>query len=300
MFRRPAVASRVARAIAPYVALVVLAWSGCALNRSGLSSGTGQGGGAGSSPLAGAGGHARGGSGGTPSVAGFGGATTGVGGVASAANGGSAGAAGGVMGEGAGGDGGGAGTTGVGGLDGTAGLGGASGGAGTSDGAGGVAGGGGAGGLGGGAGSGGSGGGWTGFGGFEWGSRGGASGGLPMCDPSMKDNDPCTRGEAACRKTCGVSGLATKACTCSFAGQWDCGTCTYPAGDYSCYQLPAFVPSCPFGTMSGDRCSTTCSVCSGYADSTGMSKAGYCSCSDPDAYGVRVYHCASSSEWPPQ
>ncbi len=99
-----------------------------------------------------------------------------------------------------------------------------------------------------------------------------------------------------------MAGLATKPCYCS-GGQWNCGTCVYPPGDYSCYELPAFgaVPSCSQSTMNGvTSCSGICSLCSGYLDSNGMPKAGYCSCSDSDASAPPVYRCASNSEWPPQ
>jgi hypothetical protein len=141
------------------------------------------------------------------------------------------------------------------------------------------------------------GGGWTGSAGTT--GRGGSGASLPMCDPEIKDNDFCTLGTPACRKTCGVAALATKPCSC-IAGQWNCGTCVYPSGDYSCYRLQGFTPQCPFATMSGvTRCTSLCSLCSGYVDSAGAPKIGYCACAESDS-GGNVYRCASTSEWPPQ
>jgi hypothetical protein len=142
--------------------------------------------------------------------------------------------------------------------------------------------------------------------GGSWGTGGTAAGGAggagpAMCDPSIRDKDSCDFRASECRKTCGVSALATKPCTCT-AGQWNCGDCVYPAGDYSCYQLDkSFVPSCPSGTSNGTTtCTGICSLCSGYQDTTGTDKVGYCSCTDPGGNAPSVYRCASTSEWPPQ
>jgi len=93
---------------------------------------------------------------------------------------------------------------------------------------------------------------------------------------------------------------------------WECGAsvgmCTYPATtDLSCYRLPeaGTPPNCPANTQSGKTaCTTMCSICSGYVDSGGAPKTGYCSCSGTatDDAGVSgmVYQCASTTEWPPQ
>lgn len=161
-------------------------------------------------------------------------------------------------------------------------------------------------GAGGGAGSGGragTGGWWGGTGGW-WGGTGGTTA-LPMCDSSLRDKTACTPGSVTCSKNCGVDDLATKPCSC-VAGNWSCGTCTYPPGDYSCYQIPASgVQSCGPGTTNGvTSCFGMCSLCSGYLDSTGTPKDGYCAClndgSGGGVYGNSVYRCASSAEWPPQ
>ena len=140
-----------------------------------------------------------------------------------------------------------------------------------------------------------------GSGGWTWGA-GGAGVDTPMCDPALRDRDPCTAGAADCRKTCGVSERGTKPCTCGNR-QWSCGDCAYPSGDYSCYQLPASgpVPPCPPNTVNGmTSCFGDCTLCANYLDTTGMPKMGYCACNQDPGDGQRLYHCASSSEWPPQ
>jgi len=146
----------------------------------------------------------------------------------------------------------------------------------------------------------GSGGWWMGGAGRS-GSSGGSEGGMPMCDPSLREKDPCDFGTPQCRKACGVSALATKPCTCTNR-QWTCGDCVYPSGDYSCYKLPAMSPPpCPPSTVNGmTACTGNCTQCSNYTDTSGMPKMGYCACSLEPGDSARVYHCASSSEWPPQ
>jgi hypothetical protein len=138
---------------------------------------------------------------------------------------------------------------------------------------------------------------------------------LPDCG-AIKDGDPCTAGAADCRKTCGVQASVTgaaKPCKClvgAGSAVWECGAsvgmCTYPATtDLTCYKLPAGTPpACPANTQSGKTtCDTMCSICSGYVDSGGAPKTGYCSCSGSAMDGgvtSMVYQCASTTEWPPQ
>jgi hypothetical protein len=146
-----------------------------------------------------------------------------------------------------------------------------------------------------------SGGTWGGTGGW-WGGGTGGTTQLPMCDSSLRDKTACTPGAATCQKSCGVDDLATKPCSC-VNGSWSCGTCTYPPGDYSCYQLPTFggVPSCSPGTTNGvTACFGMCSLCADYLDSTGTPKTGYCACLNDGPAQSSVYRCASTSEWPPQ
>jgi hypothetical protein len=177
-------------------------------------------------------------------------------------------------------------------------------------------------------GSGGSAGGSTGNGGTAGTGSGGATdaGDLAMCDPALKDKDPCTAGVPDCKKTCGISmSGATKPCTCNTTtGLWSCsvGTCVYPSTfDKTCYMRPAAgttPQACPALTQSGTTpCTPTtpcaASVCLGYYDSTGNPKAdGLCSCTgmkapdggvadggDPDGGAtISVYQCASATEFP--
>jgi len=125
---------------------------------------------------------------------------------------------------------------------------------------------------------------------------------MPVCDPALRDRDPCAAGAVDCRKTCGVSELGAKPCTCADR-QWSCGDCVYPSGDYSCYELPASgpVPACPPNTVNGmTSCFGDCTLCANYLDTTGTPKIGYCACNRSPGDGQRLYHCASSAEWPPQ
>jgi len=313
MSRRPSAASWSSRAsvLFPGALLLFACWIGCELDRSGLSSGV--------TPPPGSGGHTQnepgtggvspgtGGSSihfGTGGLASGGHATGGSGGSGGQIVPASGGAAGVVVGSGGDGDAG----------QGTGGLIAASGGVAgqVPPGKGGTAGqppstgsggprAGGRGGM-----TTGTGGWWNGSGntgGGGWNSgTGGASGGIPMCDASIRDKDTCGFGAPDCRKTCGVSELGTKPCSCTNR-QWNCGDCAYPAGNYSCYELPASgpVPPCPPNTVNGmTSCFGDCTLCANYTDTSGMAKTGYCACNQDPGDTQRLYHCASSSEWPPQ
>lgn len=135
------------------------------------------------------------------------------------------------------------------------------------------------------------------------GRMGGSGGAGAICDPTMRENDPCGPATAGdCHKTCGVSDLGTKSCSC-VSRQWTCGACMYPPGDYSCYDLPAsgVVAPCPPNAVNGmTSCFGNCTVCSNYTDASGSLKPGYCACNQDPGDKQRLYHCASSTEWPPQ
>ena len=158
-------------------------------------------------------------------------------------------------------------------------------------------------------------GGTTGTGGSA-GNDGGGQDAAPLaaCASTVKDNGACTPGtDVDCTKTCGISGSgATKPCTCTVAGTWNCGggTCVYPSGfPNTCYIRPATVPACPNLTQSNmTTCTPTAActdtICSGYVDSTGTPKTGWCACTGTKSVDggpeMSVYLCASSAEWPPQ
>ena len=313
MSRRPSAASLLSRAsiLSTGAVLVLTCWIGCELDRSGLSSGVMQpAASGGQTPTELGSGGISGGTGGGSSVH-FGTGGVGTGGHVTTASGGSGGqtvpetgGTAGVVVIGSGGDG--AAGQGTGGVVVVS-----SGGAGgkVMPGKGGIAGqssnkGGSAGTRAGGRGGAMSGsGGWgnSGSGGWNWGT-GGSGSSLPMCDASIRDKDMCALGSAGCRKTCGVSELGTKACSCTNR-QWNCGDCTYPSGDYSCYQLPASgpVPPCPPNTINSmTSCFGDCTICANYTDTSGMPKMGYCACNQDPGDSQRLYHCASTAEWPPQ
>jgi len=122
----------------------------------------------------------------------------------------------------------------------------------------------------------------------------------PSCPTSITDKSTtCTTEGLACPKTCGVESKGSKTCTCT-AGVFVCEsvapTCHYPAGaDLTCYHLPSPVPACPTGTVSNGACTdAACMPCSGYNDSSGSAKTGYCVCVSGK------YKCASDKEWPAQ
>jgi hypothetical protein len=329
MSRRPSAASSFSRGSAlPAVAVALfVCWNGCALDRSGLSSGVEQATSSGgqNQPPHGSGGNPGTGPGGSTVHFGSGGAAPATGGQPGigasgghevTGSGGSGGSpvtttSGGAFGQGTGGKpatGGAAGfpvaTGGLGGSgDGSAGgsTSGGHGGAMTSTGgassSGGVSG-------SGGPVSGGSGGSTAG-GGRSGGTGGAGTGGagVPACDPSIRDRDTCVLGTPDCGLTCGVSNLGTETCTCGTNRRWSCSACVYPPGDYSCYQLPAtkFVTACAPATVTGTPCVGNCTVCSTYGYSTtGTLTSDYCACTQAAGSNQHVYQCASASEWPPQ
>jgi hypothetical protein len=102
-----------------------------------------------------------------------------------------------------------------------------------------------------------------------------------------------------CYKTCGPASSGAKSETCSSSAYVE-GTCGFdPAGNYACYKVPTTTdPTCPTtAPMASSACSiSTCVVCgatTGYLDSKGTSKTGYCVC---QASGK--WSCASNTEWP--
>jgi len=124
------------------------------------------------------------------------------------------------------------------------------------------------------------------------------------CADSVAEGDACTSYGAPCYRTCGPSGLGTKSLACR-GGTYVESSCSFPdAADYSCYKIPASVPSaCPYPTIPQATLSCavpTCTVCFGgstaaptYKDSTGTTKNGYCVCTSDG-----VWTCASSPAWP--
>ena len=128
-----------------------------------------------------------------------------------------------------------------------------------------------------------------------------AGGAVPSKGVNCTDADP-----AVCYKTCGPSSMGYKSETCSGGAYVESKTCSFPAGDYSCYKVPAVISSaCPTTTpKSGEVCTVAeCTPCAdadgNYSDSGGSTKAGYCVCPKPKTEGgTSKWTCASKDAWP--
>jgi hypothetical protein len=105
-----------------------------------------------------------------------------------------------------------------------------------------------------------------------------------------------------CYKTCGPekSGVMSETCT---NGAYAEGACMFdPSKTYACYAVPATPdPTCPTtAPMASSPCTIAdCVVCggtTGYLDSTGAAKTGYCVCQASSSNPT--WSCASSTAWP--
>ena len=108
-----------------------------------------------------------------------------------------------------------------------------------------------------------------------------------------------------CYKTCGPEAKGFKSETCAAGVYVEQTGCTFPPADYSCYRIPAVTnASCPTVMPQASMPCTvpTCVVCgamTGYLDSTGAAKIGYCVCPTPSAAtGVSKWSCATTTNWP--
>jgi len=112
-----------------------------------------------------------------------------------------------------------------------------------------------------------------------------------LCTTQAKNGTCTTEGET-CNKTCGPNKTGYKSETCTSAVYVE-GPCTFPVADYACYKVTDATAACPTGTKSGDACTGECAPCSGYIDSNGATKVGYCICVKDK------YTCGSApKEWP--
>ncbi len=124
-------------------------------------------------------------------------------------------------------------------------------------------------------------------------------------------NGACTASDPQlCYKTCGPQSIGFKSETCSAGVYNEQSGCSFQTGsDYSCYKIPATADaSCPTTAPQASQVCTIaqCVVCggtktaqtTGYLDSTGAAKAGYCVCQAPGASGSSKWSCASSTAWP--
>lgn len=109
----------------------------------------------------------------------------------------------------------------------------------------------------------------------------------------------CLTPTDSCTKTCGPksatnvsTGAKTETCTAEVYVE---GACTFPPGDYGCFKVTAATTACPAATAANGACTiSSCMPCSGYADSTGAPKVGYCHCVNSK------WSCGSAKEWPCQ
>jgi hypothetical protein len=145
---------------------------------------------------------------------------------------------------------------------------------------------------------------------------GGASGTLPCGNTgagvAIAKGIACAATDTQlCTKTCGPEKQGTKTETCSGGSYVEGSNCSFPpANNYMCYALPATADSrCPTDPTMAPEASQPCTipdcvVCggtataqtTGYKDSTGAAKVGYCVCQS--AAASPTWSCASNTAWP--
>jgi hypothetical protein len=164
-----------------------------------------------------------------------------------------------------------------------------------------------------------SGGGSAGSGGGSAGSgTGGAAGtsgggfGQPACPSTVAKGAACAATDVPfCYKTCGPEKTGVKSETCAGGVYAEMSGCSFdPGRDYSCYAIPGAVPNlaCPVAVpQASARCDVpACTACNSnqglpggqYTDASGAVKIGFCVCQAPNASGLRVWSCASDTQWP--
>jgi hypothetical protein len=125
-----------------------------------------------------------------------------------------------------------------------------------------------------------------------------AAGAAPTKSGLCTDTDP-----KLCYKTCGPESKGFKSETCTAGAYVEQSGCSFPSGDYACYKIPtAADATCPATAPQASTACTVapCVVCggtTGYLDSSGASKTGYCVC-PTSASGTSKWSCASSTAWP--
>jgi collagen type VII alpha len=150
---------------------------------------------------------------------------------------------------------------------------------------------------------------------------GGAAPGQPACGNTVSSAMPiaksgtCTSADTQlCYKTCGPASVGFKSETCSGnPGIYNEGDCTFPPGDYSSYAIPTSIPpECPTTAPEAGSAQPACTIASnivcggysnagtptqttGYLDSTGAPKVGYCVCAGTT---TKHWSCASTTAWP--
>ncbi|MES1205293.1 MAG: hypothetical protein ABUS79_05090, partial [Pseudomonadota bacterium] len=134
----------------------------------------------------------------------------------------------------------------------------------------------------------------TGSGGASATGTGGSATAAALCTTQVKGG-ACVAPTDVCGKACGPDKKGAKLETCT-AGAYAEGLCEFPAADYSCYKVTAATVACPPGTTTTSGMNTcdaaACAPCSGYTDSSGAAKVGYCVCT------AGKWSCGSTKEWP--
>jgi hypothetical protein len=145
---------------------------------------------------------------------------------------------------------------------------------------------------------------------------GGSAPGQPTCASTVAKAGTCAAtDQQLCYKTCGPADTGFKSETCN-GGSYTEGSCTFPPGDYTCEALPTSIPAaCPTtapeaGSAQPACTVPTCTVCggynmngttptqtTGYLDSTGAPKVGYCVCAGSTPATMH-WSCASTTAWP--
>ncbi len=128
----------------------------------------------------------------------------------------------------------------------------------------------------------------------------------PLCANGETKNGSCSQAGAVarCYAKCGPNSLGFKGETCT-SGVYVEGNCSFPPGDYACYKLPSSAPAqCPTSAPQATHACTvpSCTVCggtatqitTGYLDSSGTLKSGYCVCWN----GAWTCGTASTQSWP--
>jgi hypothetical protein len=106
-----------------------------------------------------------------------------------------------------------------------------------------------------------------------------------------------------CYKTCGPESKGFKSETCAAGAYVEQPGCSFPVGDYSCYKIPTTTnATCPtVAPQASTACAVAaCVVCggaTGYLDSSGAAKTGYCVC-PASTTGTAKWSCASATAWP--
>lgn len=126
-----------------------------------------------------------------------------------------------------------------------------------------------------------------------------AAGAAPKKDGACAASDP-----QLCYNTCGPESKGVKSETCTNGKYAEQSGCTFPPADYACYKLPSVVSdTCPTSAPTASQPCTVdkCVVCggtTGYLDSSGNSKTGYCVCQHDADGNPTKWSCASTTAWP--